>query len=179
VISDGSTDATNDILVSWGKGNQQTVVLPEHGGKANALNQGIAKAKGEIVVFADARQIIAADALKNMLANFADPSVGCVSGDLMLSENLNCPSADGVGMYWQLEKRIRYWEGLVDRLLVRPGLFTQCEGICCPPFLEKRFLTMCTSLSKLFDRAREWCLTVLLSYGTIPCLPRSRNSDAR
>jgi poly-beta-1,6-N-acetyl-D-glucosamine synthase len=86
-VSDGSTDATNKILAGWESSNRRTVFLPKHCGKAAALNHGVAEARGEIIVFTDARQMIASDGLQNLVANFADPSVGCVSGELMISEN--------------------------------------------------------------------------------------------
>src|SRR5947207_560456 len=85
VVSDGSTDKTNSILDAWENANQHTLILTNHSGKATALNHGMAEAKGEIIVFTDARQTIASDALKNLVANFADPAVGCVSGELIIS----------------------------------------------------------------------------------------------
>ena len=84
VISDGSTDETNKIASAWQNSGYRAVILPEHRGKANALNYGIAEAQGEIICFTDARQKIASDGLKNLVANFADPSVGCASGELIL-----------------------------------------------------------------------------------------------
>jgi len=122
-VSDGSTDATNEILARWENCKQRSFLLSECGGKANALNLGIANAKGEIVVFTDARQMIASDALKNLVAHFADPSVGCVSGELMIREGPHSSSAYGVGIYWQLEKQIRYWEGLVGSTVGATGAF--------------------------------------------------------
>ena len=47
-------------------------------GKPNALNQGIAAATGEFVIFADARQKFDPNAIQNLVANFADPKVGSV-----------------------------------------------------------------------------------------------------
>jgi poly-beta-1,6-N-acetyl-D-glucosamine synthase len=115
VISDGSTDETNKILAAWEASNRRTVILPNNRGKATALNYGAAEAKGEIVVFTDARQTIASGALRNLVANFADPSVGCVSGELIIR------SSQGIGLYWQLEKKIRYWEGLAGSTVGATG----------------------------------------------------------
>jgi biofilm PGA synthesis N-glycosyltransferase PgaC len=123
VVSDGSTDATNKILAGWKSCNRRALFLPEHHGKAAALNHGVAEARGEIVVFTDARQMIASNALKNLVADFADPSVGCVSGELVISENPNTPSTHGVGMYWRLEKKIRDWEGHTGSSVGATGAF--------------------------------------------------------
>src|SRR5882672_10280414 len=76
VVSDGSTDETNKILAVPDNPSRRAVLLPNHRGKAAALNYGVAAAKGEIIIFTDARQTIASDALKNLVASFADPSVG-------------------------------------------------------------------------------------------------------
>jgi biofilm PGA synthesis N-glycosyltransferase PgaC len=123
VVSDGSTDETNNILASWENANLRTVFLSNHSGKAAALNDGVAKARGEIIVFTDARQVIGSDALQNLVANFADPTVGCVSGELIIGPNPSAGSAEGVGLYWRLEKKIRYWEGLGGSMVGATGAF--------------------------------------------------------
>jgi cellulose synthase/poly-beta-1,6-N-acetylglucosamine synthase-like glycosyltransferase len=112
VFSDGSTDRTNSILTASENPRLRRLILPEHQGKAAALNQAVSQARGEIVVFTDARQTIARDALKNLVANFADPAVGCVSGQLMLGSRCGSNNHGGIGLYWEVEKRIRYWESL-------------------------------------------------------------------
>ena len=123
VVSDGSTDRTNKILGAWQDSSRRAVILPNHHGKANALNYGMAEAHGEIICFTDARQTIASDGLNNLIANFADPSVGCASGALMIGENHSAPSSDGVGLYWRLEKNIRNWEGLAGSTVGATGAF--------------------------------------------------------
>jgi cellulose synthase/poly-beta-1,6-N-acetylglucosamine synthase-like glycosyltransferase len=123
VISDGSTDQTNKILDQWQNSARRAVILPEHLGKANALNHGMAEAEGEIICFTDARQIIASDGLKNLVASFADPSVGCASGELVLRGDRIGGSSEGVGLYWRLEKMIRNWEGLAGSTVGASGAF--------------------------------------------------------
>jgi len=123
VVSDGSTDETDKILTAWENANQRTVILPSHHGKATALNHGVAGAKGEIIFFTDARQTIASDALKNLVANFGDSSVGCVSGELIIGPDPNIASSRGIGLYWRLEKKIRYWEGLAGSTVGATGAF--------------------------------------------------------
>jgi poly-beta-1,6-N-acetyl-D-glucosamine synthase len=122
-VSDGSTDETNKILGEWQNPGRRAVILPNHRGKANALNHGMAEAHGEIICFADARQKIASDGLKNLVANFADPSVGCVSGELILREDPKMASSHGVGFYWRMEKTIRNWEGLAGSTVGTTGAF--------------------------------------------------------
>jgi poly-beta-1,6-N-acetyl-D-glucosamine synthase len=120
VVSDGSTDATNDILERW-QGSSRIAVFTSHAGKAAAINLSLKAASGEILVFTDARQVIAADAFRQLTANFADPSVGCVSGELMIGQDGTSSGAAGVGMYWHLEKKIRQWEGLTGSMVGATG----------------------------------------------------------
>jgi poly-beta-1,6-N-acetyl-D-glucosamine synthase len=103
VASDGSTDATNEIL---NPANQVKSVICPRVGKAEALNRAVAVSSHEILVFTDARQRIEPDAISELVANFADDDVGCVSGELMFrrpGEN----SVSGISTYWRFEKLIR------------------------------------------------------------------------
>ncbi len=140
VVSDGSTDETNSILAAWENANRRTVTLSNHCGKATALNHGVADAKGAIIVFTDARQTIASDALKNLVANFGDPSVGCVSGELIINPNPSAASAEGVGLYWRLEKKIRYWEGLAGSTVGASGAFYAVRRNLLPPLPQETIL---------------------------------------
>jgi len=88
VVSDGSTDGTLDVLTRYGH-FVDVVALPA-GGKAVALNAGLERATGEIVVFADARQMFAADALRELVAPFRDATVGAVTGELLLDAESPC-----------------------------------------------------------------------------------------
>ena len=109
VVSDGSTDQTNDILSDYVDSRVHAILLPMHGGKAEALNRAIEFVHGDILVFMDARQRVATDSVKMLIENFADLAVGCVSGALVLSDGEEA-SSRGVGSYWKMEKAIRYWE---------------------------------------------------------------------
>jgi cellulose synthase/poly-beta-1,6-N-acetylglucosamine synthase-like glycosyltransferase len=81
VVSDGSTDDTLAVLSRFPE--VQAIAGPARG-KAAALNLGVARATGDILVFADARQMFAPDALRALVAPFADRSVGGVTGELLL-----------------------------------------------------------------------------------------------
>jgi poly-beta-1,6-N-acetyl-D-glucosamine synthase len=87
VVSDGSTDGTMDALAGY-RGLVDVFEVP-HGGKAAALNAARPYARFDIVVFADARQVFAPDALRELVAPFRDPRVGGVTGELLL----DCESA--------------------------------------------------------------------------------------
>jgi cellulose synthase/poly-beta-1,6-N-acetylglucosamine synthase-like glycosyltransferase len=124
VVSDGSADGTAEVLQPFA-GRIRLIELPA-GGKPLALNAGAAAARGEILVFADARQWFEPDALRELVANFADVEVGGVTGELVL----DCESSpdrsastigDGVSVYWKYEKWLRRNEGLVRSTLGATG----------------------------------------------------------
>jgi poly-beta-1,6-N-acetyl-D-glucosamine synthase len=121
VVSDGSLDGTNSILEQWQDSTSRIAIFADRCGKAAAVNRGLAAAQGGIIVFTDARQTLARDALQQLSSNFADSSVGCVSGELMIAQDPTTVSAEGVGLYWRLEKKIRYWEGLIGSTVGATG----------------------------------------------------------
>ena len=110
VVSDGSTDSTNEWMQAQAGGNVRFLALPEHAGKAVALNHAIEAALGDIVVFTDARQPVHSEAVRNLVTNFEDPNVGCVSGELMLGHPGDDAPGSGLGFYWAMEKKVREWE---------------------------------------------------------------------
>lgn len=110
-VSDGSTDRTEELLREAARNSCVQVILNQLGrGKAAGLNDALELAHGEIVVFTDARQKIEANAVRLLVENFADPEVGCVSGELMLGENGQGESNRGMGLYWLVEKQVRELE---------------------------------------------------------------------
>jgi poly-beta-1,6-N-acetyl-D-glucosamine synthase len=131
VVTDGSTDATAAAARAHPSPMVRVLELPARVGKAAALSEGCAAAVHEILVFADVRQSWAVDALPRMLSTFADPTVGAVSGDLVVQRSAGV--LGGVGLYWRFEKWLRrqesrLWSGVgatgaisaVRRNLFRP-----------------------------------------------------------
>jgi len=109
IASDGSTDRTAGILLQ----NCATIVpviLQASSGKACALNEAVKRATGEILVFQDARQFVDLNAVNELVSCFADPTVGAVSGELVLENNSSVPSSDALGIYWKIEKAVRKLE---------------------------------------------------------------------
>ncbi len=80
VVDDGSTDGTADIVRSLGLPGVR-VVTQANAGKPAALNTGIARASGELIVLVDGDTVFEPDAIGRLLQPFADPSVGAVSGN--------------------------------------------------------------------------------------------------
>jgi cellulose synthase/poly-beta-1,6-N-acetylglucosamine synthase-like glycosyltransferase len=120
VVSDGSRDGSERIAASFAGEGVRLVALPGPRGKAAALGEAVPQATGEILVLTDARQRLAPDAVRELAAYFADPSVGAVSGELMLEDGGPGPAA-GLGRYWRYEKLIRRAESRFDSTVGATG----------------------------------------------------------
>lgn len=132
VVSNGSTDRTNEIVNAYGDPRVQLVALPDPG-KMAALNEGAARARGEILVFTDADFLLDRQTLATLVRPFADPEVGGVCGARNTAvQRAGDATGDGEGLYarWDRWQKIRESEiGSVfaaDGLLyaVRKSLFT-------------------------------------------------------
>jgi cellulose synthase/poly-beta-1,6-N-acetylglucosamine synthase-like glycosyltransferase len=101
VASDGSTDATAERARAAGAG--LVLELPP-GGKVAALNAAAEQAGGEILAFSDANSVWATDALRRLVAPFADPGVGYVCGQVRFLD----PEGNNLeGAYWRYEMAVR------------------------------------------------------------------------
>jgi cellulose synthase/poly-beta-1,6-N-acetylglucosamine synthase-like glycosyltransferase len=121
VVSDGSTDRTVELARGFEDQGVRVVELPEPVGKSGALNAGVAAAKHDIVVFADARQRFGDNVFAELSSMFADEWVGAVSGELIIEPGVGSEVHEGVGMYWRYEKLIRRMESQVDSTVGATG----------------------------------------------------------
>ena len=97
VTSDASTDRTEEIAAGF-PGVQ--VIRNPRGGKVAAQDNAVRSTESELVAFTDANATWAQDALRALVANFADPDVAYACGQLVLE------AADGSnreGLYWRYE----------------------------------------------------------------------------
>jgi glycosyltransferase involved in cell wall biosynthesis len=147
VVSDGSTDATNHILAAQCLDSEtldvpsptpdprlKPILLPQQAGKTVAVNAGIAAASGDILLFVDIRPRIEPAALTSLLANFADPRVGCVAGELLLTQDTHDATSAAVsGLYWRYEQYIRNCEAAVDSPVGVYGGFYAVRRACAVP----------------------------------------------
>jgi poly-beta-1,6-N-acetyl-D-glucosamine synthase len=139
VVSDGSTDrtvaeaqatASEAEFAANGRIPIRVLVQEPKLGKAVALNHAYAAAHHPLLVFADTRQSWADDAIDRLVAAFGDPSVGAVSGNLVIESASGVMG--GIGLYWRFEKWLRRTESQLDSMVsvsgcisaVRRELFT-------------------------------------------------------
>ena len=115
IVSDGSTDGTAELLARQQHPRIRAIVLEEHGGKAVAVTAGMVQATADVILFVDIRPDIALGAIQQLLSNFADEKVGCVSGNLNLrQEGHDAASAAVSDFYWRYEQWIRTCEAISD-----------------------------------------------------------------
>jgi cellulose synthase/poly-beta-1,6-N-acetylglucosamine synthase-like glycosyltransferase len=122
IASDGSTDDTVEKARLYRDSGVTVRAFAKRRGKAAVLNNVMPTLRSDIVVFADARQRFEPGTLRALVANFADPTVGAVGGELVLGTT-NRPAAAGRGaaFYWQYEKFIRSTEARSDSTIGATG----------------------------------------------------------
>jgi poly-beta-1,6-N-acetyl-D-glucosamine synthase len=131
VVSDGSVDKTDSIVREFASSGVQLLVIP-HGGKATGLNQALARATGEILFFTDVRQPLDRMALRHLAANFADPTVGAVTGELQLMRGEHGEQAD-MDLYWRYELWARGRHSGIDSIFNTTGcLYAMRRSLAAP-----------------------------------------------
>lgn len=107
VASDGSTDGTDDIVRGYADRGVKLIRVEGRVGKTETQNQAIRHATGEIVVFSDATTIYEHSAIRNIVRNYADPSVGAVSGRYEYVNAEGTPIGAGSVLFWRYENLIK------------------------------------------------------------------------
>ena len=121
VVSNGSTDATNEIVRRYS--GRATLIALEHPGKMEALNEGVRHATGEIVVFTDADFLLDPHTLRTMMRKFHDPEVGGVCGARKSGVNRHGDTTgEGEGLYarWDTWQKVR--ESRIGSVFAADGL---------------------------------------------------------
>ena len=108
-VTDGSNDRTNELLANYPE--VQIVFSPERRGKTAALKHGLKEVRTDYVTFTDANTMINPDALYEIVRQFMDPTVGCVSGEKRVAAKTEGEmAAEGEGLYWRYESTLKKWD---------------------------------------------------------------------
>jgi len=121
VGSDGASDQTDHILSRVESLRVKFFRFVSNQGKAHVLNALVKEARGQVLLFTDARQPLQQNALQALVGNFKDPAVGCVSGEMYFEEVLTAATAKGMGFYWNYEKFLRKKESTIGSMLGATG----------------------------------------------------------
>jgi len=129
IASDGSTDATNQIVLEYFDRQVKLVEVHDHKGKENAQLQGIHQAKGDILVFSDVATVIEPEAMIRLVEYFNDPAIGAVSSeDKFISQD---GSIAGEGAYVKYEMWLRRCESRAAGLVGLSGSFFAARKQVC------------------------------------------------
>jgi cellulose synthase/poly-beta-1,6-N-acetylglucosamine synthase-like glycosyltransferase len=137
-VSDGSTDRTDEIAQSFRNHGVEFYRI-EKSGKAGAVNCGISYATGEILVLNDVRQTLDPESVRNVVACFADPRVGAVSGKLHIRTGQISEEAD-TGLYWKYEVFIRKQMSRIDSTFGTSGHFYALRRTLAVPIPQDTLL---------------------------------------
>lgn len=113
VVSDGSMDRTDEIvqeLAERSSGRLRFLRQEPRQGKTKALNMAIAHATGDVLIFSDANSIYAPNTIRKLIRNFADPSVGYVTGQMIYTNPDGSGIGEGSGAYMRYENLLRTLE---------------------------------------------------------------------
>jgi poly-beta-1,6 N-acetyl-D-glucosamine synthase len=92
VVDDGSDDATHRRARALERDDGRTpirVVTQPNGGKAQAINRGIASARGDYIMCVDSDSVLTPGSLRAAMRHFRDPHVGAVAGNVKVTNRVN------------------------------------------------------------------------------------------
>ena len=110
VVSDASTDRTEEIVRSFSSNGVKLLRQDKRRGKTAGLNLAVSEANGELLVFSDANAMYEPDAVLQMVKYFADPNIGYVVGQARYKDRKVTASGQSEGLYWQYEIALKKME---------------------------------------------------------------------
>lgn len=114
VALDGPTDDTAQIVSRLADGQRVRMILyPRRRGKMAVLNDTLPCLRSEIVAFSDATAMLAPGALRHLVASFADPAVGAVSGVYQVTGSDEAVLGKSEELYWRYEGFLKAQESLL------------------------------------------------------------------
>lgn len=136
IASDGSSDQTNEIVSKY-ENNQLTFLhYAERRGKIGAILNTMPQINSEIVIFSDANTLCAKDAVKKIVRNFTDPTIGAVSADVIL-QNDNPSFSSPETAYYLYERWIQHKETKIGSIIgADGGMYAIRRKLFVPPSIN-------------------------------------------
>ncbi|MGC9356226.1 MAG: glycosyltransferase family 2 protein [Anaerolineae bacterium] len=122
IIADGSNDGTVDLVKAYSERGVRLLFQPERQGKIAAMNRAVPFARGDILIFSDANAMMERDSIQQLVPNFADPAVACVSGEKRIRPDEEV-QAEGESAYWRYEAFMKRADSLVNTAIGAVGEF--------------------------------------------------------
>jgi glycosyltransferase involved in cell wall biosynthesis len=139
VASDGSEDATVAIARERAaRTPDRAIEVLDLGrvGKADALNEAVARVTADIVVFSDANTAFAPDAIRRIVAPFADPAVGGVAGNqVYLPRGSAIADSHGERGYWDIDRVLKRAESAAGSTISATGAIYALRRALVPPVI--------------------------------------------
>ncbi|MBI5180235.1 MAG: glycosyltransferase family 2 protein [Nitrospirae bacterium] len=147
IASDCSSDKTDEIIKSYQAQGVKLVRALERRGKENAQRYAVDTAAGDILIFSDVATILKPDGISNIVKNFNDPTVGCVSSEDRFIDSDG--KISGEGAYVRYEMFLRNLETKVNTLVGLSGSFFAARKEVCRNWasdLQSDFNTLLNSV---------------------------------
>ncbi len=134
VVSDASVDRTEEIVRDYEMRGVKLMVMPERRGKHYGQGRGVQAASTDVVILSDATTFLKNDAIRTIVRNFADPNIGCVSGQDSVKEDED--SSAGEGAYVRYEMALRRMESKVASIVGASGSFFAVRKDMCDRWID-------------------------------------------
>ncbi len=109
VVSDCSSDRTDEIVQEFSGRSVSLLQMPERTGKTAGLNFAVEQAQADMVIFSDANALYDTQAVRKLVRHFNDPTIGYVVGHAKYIDSTNS-AGDSEGFYWNFEVHLKEWE---------------------------------------------------------------------
>ena len=107
-VTDGSDDGTPELLKKYKDQGVEVYHENKRGGKIGAMNRGMQFVKTPIVIFSDGNTMLGKESIRRIVNLFADPKVGCVSGEKRIFDKDSAAATEGI--YWKYESKLKKWD---------------------------------------------------------------------
>lgn len=137
VVSDGSTDGTDEIVERFAGQGVQLIRQEGRLGKTMGLNLAMESVRSDITVFSDANAMYAPDAVRQLVRHFQRPDVGYVVGAALYTDGEAGASARNEGVYWRYELAIKTMESRLSSVVGGDGAIYAIRSALWQPLDQK------------------------------------------
>lgn len=109
-VTDGSDDGTPEILKKYKDRGVEVYHEDKRGGKIGAMNRGMQFVKSPITIFSDGNTVLGKESIRRIVQMFANPKVGCVSGEKRIFNKEKDTAVGTEGVYWKYESKLKKWD---------------------------------------------------------------------